>query len=69
MKRVAILAQEVVEEYDAEGQLIQASQPQQIQVAVLAPAALRAALGALADGLIAAHWPAQPGQEGGSDGG
>lgn len=57
MKRLAIVAQVAVEEYDAGGQLIQATQPQQIQVAVLAPAALRAALEALADTLIASHWP------------
>ncbi len=57
MKRVAILAQVVVEEYDAGGNLLQASQPQQIQVAVLAPDALRGALGALAEQLVAAHWP------------
>lgn len=71
MRRVALTAAVVVEQYDAEGSLVQASQPQQVQVAVMRPAALKRALGELAEMIAAQAWPdeaAEP-KEATTDGG
>lgn len=57
MRRVAVAATVVVEQYDTEGSLVQASQPQQVQVAVLQAAALKRALGELAEMIAGQAWP------------
>lgn len=57
MKRLELGAQIAVEEFDGEGNLLGASQPQQIRLVACSPEAVRRALGALADQLIAATWP------------
>lgn len=57
MKRLELAAHVAVEEFDGEGNLLGASQPQQIKLVACSPEAVRRALGALADQLIAATWP------------
>lgn len=69
MKRLELGAQIAVEEFDGEGNLLGASQPQQIRLVACSPEAVRRALGALADQLIAATWPAGAGQGEAQDGG